>query len=398
MRLARKLVFAAIVLVIAGLLAWAYRPGAVAVTVERVTRGPLEVVVEEDGRTRIRERYVVTPPVAGYLRRLEIHAGDTVTAGQRLFELEPLPAAALDARSLAEARARAAQAAAAERAAEAEAAQAAAAAAFALRERARLRPLFDAGQLSKAQYDRAAADAERSDALLAAARAAADVARHERRAAETSLRYAAGERSRGRMTITAPVGGVVLVIEREDEGVVAAGAPILAIGDPGSLELVTDVLSSDAVRLRPGMPVRVDRWGGEALLEGRVRTVDPAAFTKVSALGVEEQRVRVISDLLAPREQWLALGDAYRVETRFVVWSAEDALRVPHSSLFREGAEWAVYVVAAGRLELRRVRIGRRGVLHAEVREGLAEGDTVVTYPDDTLRAGLRATPRGPAP
>lgn len=394
MKAARRLVLAAIALALVAALAWAYRPGAVSVTAATVARGPLEVVVEEDGRTRVRERYAVTPPVTGYLRRVALHAGDAVRAGQALFELEPLPAAALDARSRAEARARVAGAAAAERAARAQVDAAATAADLALRERARLQPLFESGQVAKSQYDRAIVEAERADAALSAARAAVEVARHEQQAAATALQYAAGERSGGRMTVTAPVGGVVLRVHREDEGVVAAGTPIVTIGDPASLELVTEVLSVDAVRIRPGMAVRVERWGGDAILEARVRTVDPGAFTKVSALGVEEQRVEVVSDLATPRDAWAGLGDAYRVETRFVIWRGEDVLRVPHSSLFRHGDDWAVFAVEDGRLAQRSVTLGQRGLLYAEVLAGLAAGDVVVTYPDDTLASGARVEVR----
>lgn len=390
MKLARRLVLAVVALALAGVMVWAYLPQPVAVSVAAVTRGPLQVVVEEDGRTRLRERYVVTPPVTGFLRRLALHAGDSVSAGQALFELEPLPAGALDARAQAEARARVARAAASLRAAQAQAAAANTSLEFALRERERLEPLLKGGQVSKAQYDLAAANAERGAAALESARAAIEVARYEKQAAETALRYAAGERGGGRVTVSAPVGGRVLEIQREDEGVVSAGTPVLSIGDLRSLEIVTEVLSVDAVRIRPGMAVHIDHWGGEARLEGRVRSVDPAAFTKVSALGVEEQRVKVVSDLTSPPEDWSTLGDAYRVQTRFVIADSAAVLRLPHSSLFRAGNDWAVYGVADGHIAQRTVRLGQRGLLYAEVLEGLAEGEQVVTYPDDTLAPGMR--------
>lgn len=391
MKIARKVILIAAALIVAGLIAWAYRPEAVLVSVARVGQGPLQVLVEEDGQTRIHERYVVTPPVAGYMRRVIVHVGDRVNAGDPLVTLEPLPPVSLDARSRAEARAGVARAAAAVRAAEVDAQAAAASATFAIGEQARLRPLFDTGAVSKTQYERAASEADRAHSALVAARAAIDIARYEKQAAETALRYAAGERNQTeKIVVTSPVTGAVLDVLRESEGVVTAGQPLLTVGDPRSLELVTDVLSSDAVRIKPGMKVLVERWGGDEPLEARVRTVDPTAFTKVSALGVEEQRVKVVSDLVTPPDRWTSLGDAYRVETRFVIWEASDVLRIPHSALFHVGDKWALFVARNGRVQRRFVSLGQRGVYFAEVTQGLQEGDFIVTYPDDRLADGTR--------
>ncbi|MCK9368317.1 MAG: efflux RND transporter periplasmic adaptor subunit [Metallibacterium scheffleri] len=395
MKLTRKIFLALALLAVGLLIAWAYRPEATLVSVTTVSRGPLQVVVAEDGQTRIRERYVMTPPITGYVQRLQLHVGDAVKAGQVLFTLEPLPPAALDARARAETQAQVLRAEAAMRAAETNAQAAAADATFAVREQARLRPLFDTGQISRTQYDRAASDADRAGAALQSARAAIEVAAYERQAAQTALRYAAGERGAAeRIKVASPVSGVVLDIQREDEGVVTAGQPVLSVGDPRSLEIVIDVLSADAVRIRPGMAVWLERWGGSEALEARVRTVDPTAFTKVSALGVEEQRVRVVSDLLTPAERWPLLGDAYRVEARFVLWESADALRVPHSSLFRAGEQWAVFAAQDRRAARRLVKLGHHGVLFAEILDGLAEGETIVTYPDDRLADGARVEVR----
>lgn len=389
MKFVRKLTLLAALLGIAILIGWAYRPSPVRVSVAQVTRGALQVVVREDGQTRIRERYVVTPPVTGYVQRLELHVGDPVDAGQVLFTLEPLPPTTLDARARADARARVARAGAALQATEADAQAAAAAAAYAVQEQGRLRPLFDTGQVSKTQYDRVAMEADRASAALRVARAAIDVARYEKESAETALRYSVGDRANDApVQVRAPVKGVVLEVQREDEGVVTAGQPIMTIGDPRSLEIGVDVLSADAVRIRPGMAMQLDRWGDDVRLAGRVRTVDPTAFTKVSALGVEEQRVKVVGDLVTPPEQWSALGDAYRVEAGFVLWESEDVLRVPHSSLFRSGDGWAVYAVADGRAVVRPVEVGHLGLLHAEVVSGLDERQVIVTYPDDQLEDG----------
>lgn len=381
---------------LAAALLWAYRAPAVAVAVTAADRGPLEVVVEEEGRTRIRERFVVAAPVAGYMQRVALHAGDEVRAGDVLFTLEPLPPVALDARARAEAEARVTQAAAAERAAQSEHQAAAADADFTERERARLRPLFDTGQIARTQYDRAAADSERARAALDSARARVDVAQQELRVAQIALRYAAGDRSaaRERVAVRSPSDGVVLEVQHEDEGVVASGQPVLAVGDRRSLEIVVEALSADAVRLATGMTVWLERWGGAAPLEARVRRVEPTAFTKVSALGVEEQRVEVVADLVSPAPQWRALGDGYRVEARFVLWRSESALRVPHSSLVQAGDGWAVFVVDDGRARLRPLVLGQRGAGFSEVSEGLAEGDWVVTYPDDRLDDGVRVQVR----
>ncbi|MDD3763594.1 MAG: HlyD family efflux transporter periplasmic adaptor subunit [Nevskiales bacterium] len=373
-------------------IALAYRSPAVGVSAVEVARGPVQVVVEEDGVTRIRERYTVTPPVTGYVSRLDYHVGDPVQAGQLLFELEPLPASALDARARAEATAAVARAQAAERAARTAAQAAAASADFARREVSRLKPLMQSGAVSRNQYDQAVAEADRTAANLASAQSAIEVARYERVAAETALQYAGGARESGdRIKVAAPVSGSILAIHREDEGVVQAGAEILSIGDPHSLEIVVDVLSPDAVRIRPGMAVWLERWGGDADLAARVREVEPVAFTKVSALGVEEQRVRVICDITAPAGQWTRLGDAYRVEARFVLLDQPDVLRIPHSALFRSaGEQWSVFVVDGDRARLRAVEPGARGLLYTEIRTGLAAGDRVVSFPDDRIRDGVR--------
>ncbi|MFA5940579.1 MAG: HlyD family efflux transporter periplasmic adaptor subunit [Sinimarinibacterium sp.] len=389
----RWLLPAIVATALAGALAVAYRTPPVPVAVSAVDRGSVEVVVEEDGVTRIRERYTVTPPVTGYVARLDLHVGDPVTPEQVLFELEPLPAAALDVRARAEAQAAVARAQAAERASGTAAAAAEASATFAKREAARLKPLYQSGVVSRTQYDQAVSEADRTRANLASARSAIDVARHEREAAETMLRYAGGARGgEQRIEVHSPVGGSVIAVHREDEGVVEAGAPIVTIGDPHSLEIVVDVLSADAVRLRPGMTLWLTRWGGETPLQARVRQIEPVAFTKVSALGVEEQRVRVIADILAPPEQWQNLGDAYRVEAQFILEQQTDVLRVPHSSLFRSGDEWFVFVVDRDRARRRAVTPGARGLLHAAISAGLSENDRVVTYPDDRLADGTRVS------
>ena len=386
------LIVTAVLIVVA--IVYAYLPQPVDVSVTIVSRGPMDVSVEEEGYTRVRERYVVTAPVAAYAPRLLLHVGDSVRKNQVLTVLEPLPPGVLDVRSRAQAQARVSQARAALRAAQTNAAAAQASADFAARELKRMQSLRPSGAVSQSQLEQAQAEADRSAAVRASARAAIDVARYDLQAAETALRYSVGQRgSHGgeRVDVVSPVDGAVLAVTHEDEGVVNSGQALLTVGDPHFLEVVVDLLSSDAVRVHSGTPVWFSGWGGEHALEGRVRTVEPVAFTKVSALGVEEQRVLVIADLVSSPSQWQRLGDGYRLDARFIVWAAKDVLRVPVSALFRSGDSWAVLVVRDGRIELQRIGLGERGELYGQVLNGLQTGDSVVTYPDDTLRAGERA-------
>ncbi|HEX6549752.1 MAG TPA: HlyD family efflux transporter periplasmic adaptor subunit [Gammaproteobacteria bacterium] len=390
----RRLVLIAVAVLIAGAIVYAYMPRPVEVSVTTISHGYMSVSVEEEGRTRVRERYVVTAPVSAYAPRLLLHVGDGVQTNQVLTELEPLPPGVLDVRSRAQAEARVAQARAALRAAQTNADAAQASAGYAARELQRLRSLKPSGAVSQAAVDQADAEARRTAAMQASAKSAIEVARYDLTAAETALRYTVGTRNPDgeRVKVTSPVDGVVLAVNHEDEGVVGSGQPLLTVGDPHSLEVVVDVLSSDAVRIRPGTRVLFTRWGGDHPLEGRVRSVEPVAFTKISALGVEEQRVWVIADFVSPEKNWLRLGDGYRLDAQFLIWESKDALRVPSSALFRNGDHWQVMVVRDGRLALQTVQIGERGELYAQVLGGLAAGDEVVTYPDDTLRAGAHAS------
>lgn len=384
------------VLAAAAALAWAYRTPSVPVDTVQATRGPLEVTTEEDGIVRVRERYVVTPPVAGFMQRVLVHAGDKVQAGQLLFVLEPLPPGALDFRARDEAAARVSHARSAAEAAEMNRRSAEFQAEHAAREELRARELVGSGIVSKAEYDTAKSAADQTRAELEASRASVRMARFELEAAQTALRYTGGERKAAsdHIEVKAPVDGVVLTVQREDEGAVTAAMPVLTIGDQHALEVMVEVLSADAVRIRPGMEARLERWGGPAPLLARVRTVEPSAFTKISALGVEEQRVRVIADLVSPPQDWANLGDAYRVETRFVLWRSEDALRLPHSCLFRAGQDWEVFTVRDGRARRRTVKVGQRGTQYAQLLGGVNEGEVVILYPDDRLSDGGRVQAR----
>ena len=391
MKLLRRLALAATALLIAAAVAYAYMPRAADVAVTRVSLGSMEVSVDEEGRTRVRERYIVTAPVAAYAPRLELHVGDSVRAGQTLVVLQPLPPGVLDVRSRAQAEARVAQTRAALQAAETNADAAQAGADYAAHELARVKSLRQTGAVSQAALDQAESEARRSAAMLASAHSSIDVAKYDLTSAEATLRFTVGERGGEKVPVLSPVGGVVLAVQHEDEGTVTSAQPLLTVGDPHSLEVTVDVLSSDAVRIRPATRVEFTRWGGDAPIEGRVRIVEPVAFTKISSLGVEEQRVLVIVDLISPAKQWLALGDGYRLEARFIIWDSEDALRAPTSALFRVGGGWAALMVRDGRIVEQPVRLGQRGDLYAAILGGLEAGDAVITYPDDSLKVGGRA-------
>lgn len=368
-----------------------YRDDPVAVSLAEAARGEFRVTVEEEGRTRVRERYVISSPVPAYAPRVLLHAGDAVEKDEVLLELRPTPAAALDARTRAEAEANVDRAKAALDAAESRLDATQARRQLAQQEMDRIQPLYESGTVSRRELDRAAAELREAEAAVTSARYAVEVARQELRAARAVLEYGTGSETPEAIPLTAPVTGEVLKVHHESQGTVQAGEPILTVGDPGSLEVEVDVLSAEAVRIEPGMPVEFHRWGGDEPLEGEVRVVEPSGFTKISALGVEEQRVLVIADITSPFEKWRNLGDAYRVEAVFVLWRGEDVLQVPSSALFRDRDDrWAVFVVDNGRAHARRVEVGHRGKLAVQIVEGLAAGELVVTHPDDSLGDGVR--------
>ncbi len=368
---------------------YGFLPGPVLVERVEVTRGPLEVTVDEEGQTRVQDRFVVSAPVPGYARRLPWAVGDAVQQGDVLLRLEPTRAPSLDARSRARAQAAVAAARARLQAAEEEVEAAGAAAELALRELDRLTLLYEAGHASQQALDQALAARRQAQARLRSATFAVDVARFDVEAAQTALRYAGREPADGDVIdVRAPVDGVILAVHRKSEGVVQPGQPLVEVGDPRALEVVVEVLSVDAVRLGSGTRVRFDRWGGEAPLEGRVRVVEPVGLTRVSALGVEEQRVRVIADLTSPPERWQRLGDGYRVEAQFILWEGSDVVRVPSSALFREGDGWAVFVAEDDEAVLRRVEVGHQAGLQAEILSGLEVGEYVIPHPDADLQDG----------
>lgn len=373
------------------------RPQPVLVEVAQVKRDPLRVTIEEEGVTRLKDRYLVSAPVSGFVRRIHWKVGDLVKQSDLLTELEPLRSSVLDPRSRAEAEARVAAARAALQAAEEQAAAAEADADQYSEEYQRKLKLSRTRVISEDELSQARAADNRGKALLRSARFAVDVARYDLDAASTMLQYSAAQNSEGvlkeRVPIKAPVSGRVLKVLRESEGVVAAGSPLLELGDPAALEVAVDVLSFDAVQIKPGTHVELQRWGGEVLL-GVVRLVEPVGFTEISALGVEEQRVWVIVDITSPAEQWKNLGDGYRVEASFILWEQRDVLQVPNASLFRTEGDWAVFVVARGTASLRKVTLGKRNGLDSQVTGGVDPGETVILHPDNNLSDGSRVKVR----
>lgn len=388
----RRITLALLAVAVAAGLYYGFRPQPVAVDMATVTRGVLRVTVQEEGKTRVQDRFVVSAPVAGYARRVDLKVGDVVKKGQPLVELEPLRSMVLDPRSRAEAQARVAAA-----QARLHAAQAAARAAVTEAEHAkvayrRVAKLCTVQCVSEQEKDTAKARWQVAQANRRSAESAVQVAHYELEAARTALRYSAAEQAGKvveQVTVTAPVDGRVLSIRHRSEGVVDAGKPLLDIGDPHRLEVQVDVLSADAVRIHPGTRVLLDRWGGPQSLHGVVRTVEPVAFTKVSALGVEEQRVLVIVDIESPPAEWKSLGDGYRMEASFILWEKANVLQVPESALFRHGDGWAVFAVRNGRAELTQVQIGERNGLAAQVLAGLHEGTSVIIHPSDQVMDGV---------
>ena len=386
-------------LAVAGGLVYGFLPRAVPVELVPVARGPLSVTVEEEGKTRVRERYVVSAPMTGYVRRIDLRVGDAVKAGQVVAAIEPSRAVALDPRSRAQATAQVKAADAAVAAARESARAAAAQAELARQELERSEALRKSNFIAEQALDRARTEVARSQAARLAAEHAANVARFELDVARAALARTAGLQAGGpgeTIDVRAPVDAQVLKLARESEGAVQAGQPLLEIGNPETLEVEVEVLSTQAVKIAPGSRVLFDRWGGDTLLQGAVRIVEPTGFTKVSALGVEEQRVRVIVDFTSNRDQWRRLGDGYRVEARFVIWEGGDVLQIPAGALFRDRDGWAVYAVEAGRARMKAVQIGQRAGLVAEVKAGLAVGESIVNHPDDKIRDGVKVKPRAP--
>lgn len=384
-------------LLVAAGLVWGFMPKATEVDTARVVTGPMTVTVDEEGKTRVSERFVLSAPVAGYMRRVEFDPGDPVSRGQTVVVLEPLRSEVLDPRSRAAAQAAVSAAGAGVKAARENMRAREAESELAATELQRARALFEKGHIAKSALDRAESAARQAEANLSAAEAEVRSAEAEVKRAQTALQYSPAEGQKGKekaASVRSPVTGRVLKLHRESEGAVAAGEPLVDVGDTSSLEVRAEVLSTDAVSIKPGDKVLFERWGGQGRLEGKVRLVEPAAFTKISSLGVEEQRVVVVSDIVSLPESWQRLGDGYRVEARFVVWHSDKALKVPSGALFRSGEKTAVFVVEDGKAVERLIKTAHVNGSEAEVIEGLSAGEEVIVHPDDALKNGTKVKPR----
>jgi HlyD family secretion protein len=386
----------AVLAFVALLLLMALWPATVPVDLAPVERGRLLVTVEEEGETRVHDRFVVSAPLAGQVLRIDLEPGDPVRREETVLATF-LPAAPvlLDARSRAEAEAAVAAARATLGGTRAEQRRAEATLTLARSELERHRELFEQKIVSQQALDAAETEARAAEEALRAAEFAMASAEHQLEMAQARLLQATGGARAGQpIEIRSPIDGVVFKRYRWSEAVVQAGEPLLELGDPRQLEIVSDLLSTDAVRVDPGDPVLIEQWGGDETLRGTVRLVEPSGFMKISALGVEEQRVNVIVDFEDPVDAWEKLGDGYRVEVRVVIWEGEDVVKVPTSSLFRKGNDWAVFALDSGRARLVPVELGRRNGLEAQVVSGLKSGQQVVVHPSDTLEDGARVAPR----
>lgn len=389
-------------LVLAGVAAafvWAFLPKPLEVSAVAVERGSLQVTLDEEGQTRVRDRYVVSAPLDGKVLRIEHEPGDTVQANSTILaRFRPSRPEFLNSRTRAEAQARVARSEAQVERARVDLDRAKAERDHAQAELARQEQLHAEGLTADNRLESARLRAVTATEAVRGAESAIVVAELELERARTSLIEAgsAGVDQDDVIILRSPITGVVLQRLRESESVVPSGEPLIEIGNPEDLEIVSDMLSMDAVQIDAGDPVLIEQWGGEATLRGVVRQVEPFGFTKISALGVEEQRVNVIVDFEDPQAAWEALGDGYRVEIRVVVWEKDNALKVPSSSLFRNGDAWAVYVIDELSLaRLREIQIGRRNALEAEALEGLEQGDRVIAYPGDAIEDGMEVLAAG---
>ena len=393
MRIWKHTRLVAVVLVVAAIAATALWPEATEVDVTHVERGPMQVTIDEEGETRVRDRFVVSAPVAGRLERIELEPGDPVVRGKTIVaRLVPAEAPLLDPRARAELTAAVDAERAAVGQAQAERDRAAAILARARSSLQRQERLSEAGAIAREDLEVAETAVKNAESAFRAADFA--VARSEQELRLARARLEAPPPTGRTVDVVAPVDGVVLKRLRESESMVPSGEPLLEIGDPERLEIVADLLSTDAVRVSPGSPVLIEQWGGRHALRAHVRRVEPSGFMKVSALGVEEQRVNVIIDFDEPVAAARSLGDAYRVEVRVVVWQEDDVLKVPVGALFRLGNDWAAFVVEDDRARLRIVELGQRNNEDGEIDGGLEAGQAVVLHPPDTLTDGARLTPR----
>ncbi|MDF2179975.1 HlyD family efflux transporter periplasmic adaptor subunit [Aliiglaciecola sp. CAU 1673] len=376
-----------------------FRPASVAVDIVTVEIAPMQLTVGDEGETRVKDVFVVSAPVNGRLRRIETEPGDTVVAGQTLLaELEPVEAELLDPRSRAQAQAQLNAAEAAESLAEAQLKKAEADLEFARSEWQRATELSKVGTVSERELEASTSAYKGAKAALSVAEAAMQVRRFELARAKAQL-MSPQEQLAARVQcdcifVTSPVDGRVLRVFRESEGFVRAGEGLVEIGNPAQLEIVVDLLSVDAVKVRAGQTAYIENWGGEGRLEARVKRVEPFGFTKISALGIEEQRVNVVLDITSDYDLWQHLGHGYQVDVRVVLWQQDAVLQVPLTALFRDKKQWTLFVAKNGEAQKRGVEVGHMTDKTAQILDGLSEGEEIVLYPSEGVEDGVAITTR----
>jgi HlyD family secretion protein len=391
----RQIVWIVLAVAVVTLVVWALRPVPIEVETAAVGREPLVVSIEEEGETRLRQRFAVSAPVAGRVLRIEARPGDAVRAGQVVAAITPARPVPLDDRTRAAAEARVRTADATLEGARADRRRLEAARDQAVRDAARTRTLFQAGSVARDAAELADLAARSAEEAVSAATAAVRAAEFALAEAKAALVSTTGRANEAQLPIASPIDGLVLRRVQESESVVAAGAPLIEIGDLRDLEVVSDLLSRDAVRVKPGARVVITNWGGPADLRGQVDRVEPSGFTKISALGVEEQRVNVVISLVDPPAARPQLGDGFRVEVRIVLSERSGVRATPTASLFRQDGRWAVFVVGDdSRIRRREVEIGDQNERITEVIKGLNEGDRVVVYPGESLTDGAEVAAR----
>jgi HlyD family secretion protein len=383
-------------LVLVSLIGWGLWPKPVVVETGLAMRAPLTVYVSEEGKTRVRNRYGVAAPVAGKMRRVALKPGDVVVAGETLItSIEAVAPVLLDSRARLQAEAVVAMHEASRKRAEASLEAARAALKVAEAERDRVRSVQTEGTVSASDRDRIEAEASIKGAELRAMEFSLQVIDHELAQSRAVLQRPDSHTQGNLVEVRSPVSGVVLGVMQESETIVSPGMPILEVGDPDDLEIEAEILSRDAVTIQSGDAVEIEQWGGDVPLKGRVRRVEPSAFTKISALGVEEQRVYVLADLVDAPAAAKALGDRYRVEVKVAVWHSDDVLVVPSGALFREGNDWKTFIYQDGVARLAKVEAGHTDGRHTEILAGLKPGDKLLQHPPDTVKDGISVVERG---
>lgn len=389
-------------------LIFAFIPDPVPVDTHTVESGPFAVFVEDDGETRVREVYLVSSPLPGRVLRLEGETGDNVEANTTvLARILPTDPNFLDIRTRTELQASVEAAQATRALAEAEVKRIEAEVDFAQSEYQRTQKLFERGTVAQAGMDRAERELRTQQAALNSAQATLHIREHELETAKAALidpsdSLDAPDDSHAEccFNVRSPISGQILRVIQESEGVVAAGSPLVEIGDPHDLEIVVDLLSTDAVKVSPGAPVEIHRWGGDGYLNGVVDRIEPYGFTKVSSLGIEEQRVNVIIRLTDPHDTWQRLGHGYRVEVKIFLWQSDDVTQIPLSALFRThtdtGQKWAVFRITDGRARETVVDVGKFNDTAVQITAGLTPGNTVILHPSDRVKDGARISPRAP--